>query len=78
MTASPQTTGLGQIKETIAKLKALKNPEAAMQMLMQQKNPNMAKAMDYVKQHGGDPKAAFEALAKESGIDPSEIMSMLK
>lgn len=31
---------------------------------MQQRNPGMAQAMDYIKQHGGDAKAAFEALAK--------------
>lgn len=35
-------------------------------------------AIDYVKQHGNDPKAAFEALAKERGIDPNEIENMLK
>ena len=42
-------------------------------MLMQQRNPGMAQAMDYIKQHGGDAKAAFEALAKERGLDPAEI-----
>lgn len=70
--ASPQS-GIAQIRETVAKLRALKDPKAGMQMLMQQRNPGMAQAMDYIKQHGGDAKAAFEALAKERGLDPAEI-----
>lgn len=36
------------------------------------------KALDYVKQNGGDPKAAFEKLAAEQGIDPAEIEKMIK
>lgn len=46
--------------------------------MMQQRSPQLAQAMDYVRNHGNDPKAAFEALAKERGIDPAEIESMLK
>lgn len=76
-TASQQTVGLGQIKETIAKLKALKDPNAGMQMLMQQRNPGMAQALDYIKQHGNDPRAAFEALARERGLDPTEIAKQI-
>ena len=75
--ASPQTAGLAQIRETVAKLRVLKDPKAGMQMLMQQRNPGMAQAMDYIKQHGGDAKAAFEALAKERGLDPVEIAKQI-
>lgn len=75
--SSPQTAGLAQIKETVAKLRALKDPQAGMQMLMQQRSPGMAQAMDYIKQHGNDPRAAFEALARERGLDPAEIAKQI-
>lgn len=45
---------------------------------MQQRNPAMMQALDYVKQHGNNPQAAFRALAQERGMDPAEIESMLK
>ena len=75
--AAPQTAGLAQIRATVDKLRALKSPEAAMQYMMQQNNPGMAQAMQYIKQHGGDAKSAFEALAKERGLDPGEIAAQL-
>ena len=54
------------------------SPQAALQQLMQQNNPQLVQAMELVKQHGGDPKAAFEALARERGIDPGEIAELMK
>lgn len=48
------------------------DPQALMRHMMQN-NPGIAKAMDYVKQHGGDPKAACEALAKEKGFDLKDL-----
>lgn len=38
----------------------------------------MQQAIDYVKQNGGDPKAAFQKLAEEKGIDPAEIEKLFK
>lgn len=38
----------------------------------------MLQAIEYVKQHGGDPKTAFQALAQERGINPEEIESLIK
>ncbi len=76
--SSPQTAGsLAQIRETVAKLRALKDPKAGVQMLMQQRSPGMAQAMDYIKQHGNDPRAAFEALARERGLDPAKIAKQI-
>ena len=45
--------------------------------MAQQSNPQLMQAVNYVKEHGNDPKAAFEALAKEKGIDPNEIIKMI-
>lgn len=69
---------LGQIKNLITALRSMQSPQAAMQHLMQQQAPGMAQALDYIKQHGNDPKAAFEALAKEKGINPAEIESLMR
>ena len=36
----------------ISMMKNAGDPQALMQQMMQQNNPGLAKAMDYVKQHG--------------------------
>lgn len=69
---------LGQIKQTISILRSMSNPQTAMQQLIQSRNPQMLQAIEYVKQHGGDPKTAFQALAQERGINPEEIESLIK
>ena len=48
------------------------NPQALMQQMMQN-NPAMAQAFDYIKQNGGDPKAACEKLAAEKGISLKDL-----
>lgn len=59
-------------------MKNLKNPQAMFEQMIAQKNPQFMQAMDYVKQNGGDAKAAFEKLAAEQGINPDEVMKMFK
>lgn len=34
--------------------------------------------MEIVNQYGGDANKAFYAIAKEKGIDPQEILDMMK
>ena len=68
-----QTPQLGQLRQMISMMKNAGDPQALMQQMMQQNNPGLAKAMDYVKQHGNDPKAACEALAKEKGINLHDL-----
>ena len=41
-------------------------------------NPQMKQVMDIVQKHGGDPMRAFRAEAEARGVDPDEIMGMLK
>ena len=41
-------------------------------------NPQMKQVMEIVNQHGGDPMKAFRATAEQYGVDPNEIMNMLK
>lgn len=69
---------LGKIQNLSQIVKTAKNPEALLQQMIAQKNPQMQQAIDYVKQNGGDPKAAFQKLAEEKGIDPAEIEKLFK
>lgn len=41
-------------------------------------NPQMQQVMNYVNANGGDAKTAFYNLAAQKGINPDEIINMLK
>ena len=68
---------VSKIKTTMNMLKSAKNPELFMQNMISQ-NPQMKQAMDYVNANGGNAKEAFYKLAQENGIDPEQILNMLK
>lgn len=48
------------------------NPLALMQ------GPQYQQAMNLIQQAGGDARAAFYNLARQKGVDPDQILSMLK
>lgn len=62
----------------IGAMKSAGNPQAFMQQLLQQRSPQVAQAMDLVRQHGGDARAAFRQLAAEKGVDPAEVEALMK
>ena len=66
-----------QIKQMISLVKSSGNPQALLNQLIQT-NPNMKQAMEIVQQYGGDANKAFYALAEQKGIDPKEILDLLK
>ena len=68
---------LSQIKSMMNMVKSAGNPQAMLQTLIQN-NPQMRQVMTLINQSGGDPKAAFYKLAQEKGIDPQQILDMLK
>ena len=68
-----QNPQLGQLRQMIGALRSAGNPQALLQQMMQQRSPQMAQALDYIKQHGGDPRATCEALAAERGIDLKDL-----
>ena len=53
------------------------NPQALLGQ-MAQNNPQVKQVMDIIQKHGGDPMAAFQAEAQARGVDPQQIMDMLK
>ena len=71
------SNNLSQIKSMMNMVKSAGNPQAMLQTLIQN-NPQMGQVMTLINQSGGDPKAAFYKLAQEKGIDPQQILDMLK
>lgn len=65
------------VRQMMGMLNNSQNPQAMMNSLVQN-NPNLKQVMDLVNQSGGDPKKAFYALAEQKGINPQEILDMLK
>ena len=53
------------------------NPNAMLQAMLS-RNPRYAQAMQLIQQSGGDAQAAFYKLAEQKGVDPNEILSVLK
>ena len=58
-------------------VKNAKNPNLMLQQLMMN-NPNINNIMNYVQQNGGNAKQAFYKMAQEKGVDPNQILNMLK
>lgn len=50
------------------------SPQAMLNNLMAQ-NPQV---MNLINQYGGNPKTAFYELARQKGIDPNQILNMLR
>lgn len=69
----PQT----QIKDMVNLVRSSGNPNAALEYLART-NPQIRQVMNMVNQSGGDPRAAFYSLAKQKGVDPNQILNMLK
>ena len=69
--------GIGQIRQMMQMVRSAGNPQAMLNQMMQS-NPQMKQAMDLVNQHGGDPKKAFYSLCEQRGVDPNQILNMIK
>ena len=68
---------LNQIKQYINLFKNAGNPQVLLQNMIQS-NPQVRQVMQFVQQNGGDAKAAFYKLAQEKGVNPDQILNMLK
>lgn len=66
-----------QIKSMMNMVQSAGNPQAMMAQMMQT-NPQLKQVMDLVQKHGGDPRRAFYETAQQHGVDPDEILNMLK
>ena len=68
---------LGSIKQMFGMVQSAQNPQAMLNQLASS-NPMMKQAMDLINASGGDAMKAFYTLAAEKGVDPQEILDMLK
>lgn len=53
------------------------NPQAMLTQ-MASNNPQLREVMTYVNQNGGDAKKAFYQMAQQKGVNPDEILAILK
>ena len=60
--------------------KAIKNSKNPQQMLMNmaQQNPQTKQIIDMINSSGQSPKDLFYQMAKQKGVDPNQILNMLK
>lgn len=49
-----------------------------MLQMLASKNPNVANAINLANQYGGDYQKAFYEEARRRGIDPNQILGLLK
>ena len=68
---------MGNIKNMVNMIRGAQNPQAMMNQLLNN-NPNTRQVMDLINAAGGDPQKAFYQLAEQKGINPEEILNMLK
>ena len=65
---------LSQAKQMIQTLKSSGNPQMMVEQLVN-KNPQI---QQIIQQYGGDPKTAFYKYAEANGINPDEILNMMR
>jgi len=68
---------MGQIKQIMQMVRSAGDPQAMLRQLAMN-NPQVRQVMEIVQQHGGDPMAAFRAEAEALGVDPEEILRMIR
>ena len=68
---------MSQIKQMMGMINSSGNPQAMMHQMLTS-NPKFKQVMDLINQSGGDPRKSFYALAEQKGVDPNDILSMMK
>ena len=68
---------LKQIKQMWKMFSSMGNPNEALTQAMQN-NPKVQEVNDLINQAGGDPKKAFYDLCKEKGVDPEDILDIMR
>ena len=68
---------LARIKQMMNTVNTATNPQSAIQNMMGN-NPQLKQVMDLVQKSGGDPKKAFYQMAEQQGVDPNEVLNLLR
>ena len=65
------------IKQAFQMVQSASNPQMMMNQMMQN-NPAYAQVQQWIQQNGGNPRTAFYNVANQMGVDPNQILNMLK
>ena len=65
------------VRQMMSMVRTAQNPQLMLNQIVMN-NPQMKQVMDLVQKHGGDPMTALRKEAEAAGINPEEIMGMLK
>lgn len=68
---------LAQIKQLMNVFRNAKNPQQMITNMANQ-NPQIKQVMDMVQNSGKSPKDLFYEMAKQKGVDPNQILNMLR
>ena len=68
---------MAMIKQMMDSVRFAQNPQALLNQ-MAQNNPQLKNAMDIARQYGNDPQRAFYELARQKGVNPDDVLKMLK
>ena len=63
-----------QAKQMMQAIRSSGNPQAMINQMVSQ-NPQINQIIN---QYGGDPKTAFYKYAEANGVDPNDILNMMK
>lgn len=67
----------GNVRQMASVMKSMRNPQAMLNQLSQN-NPQVREVMTMLQNSGKSPKDMFYQVAQEKGIDPEEVLSMLR
>lgn len=65
---------MSQVRQMAQMFKNTNNPQALISRMVS----NNPQVRQIINQYGGDPKTAFYKYAEANGIDPNEVLNMLK
>ena len=65
---------LSQAKQMMQTIRSSGNPQAVLNQMVA-KNPQVNQI---IQQYGGDPKTAFYRYAEANGVNPDDILQMMK
>ena len=68
---------MGTIKQMMTMVGGAQDPNGMLRQLMNN-NPQMKQVTELIQNAGGDPRRAFYELAQQKGVDPQEILDMMK
>ena len=75
--ASVSPSNLQKVRGMMQMVRTAQNPTAAMQSVIVQ-NPEIKSVVDELQKSGGSAKDAFYAIARRKGVNPDEVISLLK